>query len=626
MFPGSGAARFVSLACIALLISACTREIVGFEESIAEYRDRMLARAGTDEGADPAARLRPQRGDPARPLAMPAQAESGLPARESLMTQPAPTTQPSLAEVLAQVPDPTEADAIFQQRRDDLAGDETTRRDARIVKNYERVIAYAKEYLALIPRKRQVRLGLAECLQRALEHNYVIRGEAYNPAISRTQIVEAEAAFDAEFFLDAGDVHRDDPNLLDTPPFQTYERSYGGGFRQLLPTGMTVSTELRQQRNYTDYTQKVITWNPWYSSSFVNTLRQPLLRGFGLDVNRAQIELRTAQKDIAEQTFLQRVRDTLLQVESAYWTLSQARRNAMIVAESVGQNRVTYENLLARQHDVSPIELNNSLADWKQREVAYLEAVKAIRDAEDQLSNLLNDPDFKLSERLEIIPIETPFAAPLALDQFAEVRTAIDHRSEIREAKLRIDQTRINTLVAKNNTLPQLDVSFSYEVSGLGSSADNSFDNLTSNRYRSYAVAVTFSYAIGNRGPEAALRAARLRESQAIVALNKVTDDVVLEVNNAIRTLAVRYTQIPIQYDAVEAQEGRLRALQARTQKIDPIYLDNELRSVQAVASTRQTLLQVLIDYNIGVVELERAKGTLLEYNNVRLVDASARR
>jgi outer membrane protein TolC len=251
--------------------------------------------------------------------------------------------------------------------------------------------------------------------------------------------------------------------------------------------------------------------------------------------------------------------------------------------------------------------------------VEYIEAVKQVRDAEDQLRNLMNDPDFKLSDDIEIIPTETPLLAPIALDHFAEARTALDRRSEIRQARLGIEQTRIQTQRAKNETLPQLDLAFQYDVQGIGTNADNSFDNMTTNRFRSYSVAVNFSYPIGNRGPRAALRRARMQESQAIVQLQQALDAVVTEINAAVRQLNVRYAQVPPQLGAVKAADGNLRALQARAENVGPNYLQTELTAIEQLAATRRRLLQVVTDYNITIVQLEKAKGTLLDYNNVQV-------
>ena len=557
----------------------------------------------------------------ALPIVRPVALQSNLPQRRSLVTQVPTTSQPSPEDVLRQIPDPTEVRALFAARLKELEREAARRDEQRVVSNYRRMVDEAERLLAELSRPDPIRLSLAECIQRAIEHSYAIRIEAYNPAISQTQLVEAEAAFDAVFFLDSAWQNLD----AATPPSQLAAgqsdiRSISGGIRKLLPTGMQVSTVLSQNRRKTDLSFQTL--NPAYSSSFTATITQPLLRGFGLDYNRSQVNIQRAQLEIAREIFLQRVRDTLQQVEQAYWRLAQARRSVSIFAASTAQNFITYENMKGRLgHDATPVEVANSESRWRNSRVTFLETIKNVRDAEDVLKLLMNDPELLLSRDIELIPTAAPVAVPFALDHFAEVRAALDARSEIRQARATIEQTRIQTAAAKNQSMPQLDLNFNYEVQGIGSSADASFDNLTTNRFRSFTVSVNFSYPFGNRARRAAYRRAQLQESQAVVGLNQVTDGVVQEVNNAIRTLQVRYSQISPQFQAVLAAARNLRALQARTQAINPNYLETELSGVEQLANGRNRLLQVITDYNVGVVDLERAKGTLLQYNNVVVTD-----
>ena len=542
--------------------------------------------------------------------------------RASLVTEPPVNEVPSPLDILSQIPDPSKADEVFAAR---LAKIESTAREARVVNQYKRVINRAKENLKQLYRPEKLELSLQDCIHRALENNYTIRRETYGPAISDASLVEAEAAFDAVFYLDFSYSNMDQPTSSELASNQNDYRSYGGGIRKLLPTGMQVQTGVTQSRTFTDL--QFATINPSYETKFTTSFTQPLLRGFGLDYNRAGINIARIDTRISRETFIQQVRDTLLSVEQTYWQLVTARRNAMALAETVGQNWVTYQSMKERQaHDATPVELNNSKSRWQSRQVEFIEAIKNVLDAEDQLKNLLNDPTLTLAEMVEIVPTEIPFVAPLALDQFAEVRTALDERSEIRQARFAIEQARIQTQRSKNETLPQLDLGFQYDVQGLGGNGDNSFDNMTTNRFRSYSVSATFSYPIGNRGPRAALRRARLQESQAVAQLQQVIDAVAIEVNVAVRQLIVRYTQIPPQLDAVVAADGNLRAYQARAEQVSPSYLETELSAVEQVANTRKTLLQVITDYNYTIVQLEKAKGTLLEYYNINVTDESAGR
>lgn len=616
-------ATLSAAALLWVLSPGCQEQPIELALPLAAYRDRMLLEHAEQADVRLAARTAaPRRRAPTIRPAAAQTAPATQPERRSLLTQPAITTQPSPDDLFAEIPDPSEADEIFERRLKALQADAT---EPRVIDSYRRVVEKAREYLQRLRTPTQVRLTLAECIQRALDNSYAIRVESFNPAISQTQLVEAEAAFDAAFFLDSNYTGRDDPTTsLVTQPMQTDGRRLAGGIRKLLPTGTRVETSLQFGRNDIDFpTRQTQQLDPAYDSRFIVQFTQPLLRGFGLDYNRAQIHIRRADQKIAEERFLQQVRDTLLEVETAYWRLAQARRDVMIQAESVGQYYVTHVNILnRREHDATPVEIENSLARWKSREVQFDAAVRTVRDAEDALKNLLNDPDLKLSQEFEIIPVDRPFVAPLAVDQFAEVRTAVDERSEIRAARLAIEQARIATTVAKNETLPQLDASFSYEVHGLGGSLDNSFDSLTTSRFQSYTVGVSFSYPIGNRAAEARWRGAELREHQAVVALHRVTDGIVQEVNNAVRALVLAYKSVPTQYDSVRSSDRSLRAFQARTPQINPPFLDSELNLVESLNNNRSALLRLVTDYNIAIVALERAKGTLLSYNNVYATDA----
>ncbi|TWT44631.1 Outer membrane efflux protein [Phycisphaerae bacterium RAS1] len=592
-------------ACYSLLIvlaSGCVLDAGDLDASLSAYRERMLA-----SSEDP-----PAGGEP---LARPA--TGALPPRNALVTS-APSSQPSSESILFELPDPTEAASVFARRLQALR--DVPRQEERVIKNYEGVQRYANEYLAQVARPTKVKLSLSECIQRALEHNFEIRVESYNPAISQTQIVEAEAAFDTEFFLDSSYSPRDNATASTLQTGKSDTRLVRAGIRQLLPSGMQVSTSVQMQRFSADFQFQRL--NPAYSSSFVAEFRQPLMRGFGLDVNRAQINARRVEFNSAYEVYTQRVRDRLLDVERAYWRLLAARRIAAVFAETLAQNRVTAEGIEQRRfHDATEVEIQNSRASFKQREVQYIETVKKVKDAEDILKGLLNDPELLLSRDIELVPTDLPLIAGLALDQFAEVRAALDERSEIRQARLAVDGARINTGVAKNQTMPQLDLAFQYEVQGVGGTADNSFGQLTQSRFQSYNVTLTFSVPIGNRARLAAWNRARTQETQAMTRVYQVMEAVVVEVNTAVRNLVVRFSQIAPQYESANAAERNLRALQARTAKIDPAFLDTELRGVEQLNSTRQTLLQIITDYNISIAELERAKGTLLTHYNIVLTD-----
>ncbi|MFQ5807455.1 MAG: hypothetical protein ACE5I3_13485, partial [Phycisphaerae bacterium] len=212
----------------------CQRDKVEVEQPITAYRDRMLVQHQQEGEARRAASEQTDRRplDQRRPLIQLAGSEQEGTERTALMTGPEVDEAPSPAEVLAQIPEPRDAERVFVERLKQI---EETAREERVVNQYKRVVEKAREYLVEFRRPRQVDLSLAECVHRALANNYVIRLEAYTPAISRAQLVEAEAAFDAAFFLDFSYNNVDQATASELLGNQTDVRSYRGGIRQLLP-------------------------------------------------------------------------------------------------------------------------------------------------------------------------------------------------------------------------------------------------------------------------------------------------------------------------------------------------------------------------------------------------------
>jgi len=88
-----------------------------------------------------------------------------------------------------------------------------------------------------------------------------------------------------------------------------------------------------------------------------------------------------------------------------------------------------------------------------------------------------------------------------------------------------------------------------------------------------------------------------------------------------LRNIETNYEQLDPSYKGVISAAENLRSLQERQETKSPAELDSVLGSQTQLATSRQALLSAMINYNNGIVDVERAKGTLLEYNNVVLAE-----
>ena len=130
-------------------------------------------------------------------------------------------------------------------------------------------------------------------------------------------------------------------------------------------------------------------------------------------------------------------------------------------------------------------------------------------------------------------------------------------------------------------------------------------------------MGVQFEMPIGNRAPRAAHHRARLELARAKAAQRLEIELTILDVNEAVRLIATRYDQIMPTFIAAEAREKEVASIIARAERKDFNTLTNELNARRSLAAARRTLIQAMVEYNIAIISLEQAKGTLLRYSNV---------
>ena len=336
--------------------------------------------------------------------------------------------------------------------------------------------------------------------------------------------------------------------------------------------------------------------------------------------HRFKVGMEVAFSGKAQYRYNRQVQETIQQVEQAYWQLVAARRNLPVIAELVAQTEQVLRYFEIRAaFDVQPVQVANTRARLAGRRAELITSINQIRDAEAQLKALINDPSLPIPDDAAIIPTDLPAIDAVVLNRLVEIKTALDNRPELAQARAAVQSARTGVTVANNQRLPRLDVLFRYTVNGLGGNPDAAFDELTENDFVDYLVGVQFEWPIGNRAAEAVYRQAQLQLAQAIAAVKQAIERVVAEVDIAYRNLDTRYREMLPIAAAVLAEADNLRAIQQRADRRDPTFLDLELNTQTALAQSRRSLLDTWVQYSIGIVNLELAKGTLLVYDNVRL-------
>src|SRR5262245_18963480 len=214
--------------------------------------------------------------------------------------------------------------------------------------------------------------------------------------------------------------------------------------------------------------------NTEYRPAFSLQFTQPLFKGFGIDQARRQIRVTKRRLDLTDAQFRAKLIDIILQVQQAYWNLSQAIKNEEVQRDSV-KLAETFLNKVKRQVDVgtqAPIEAVSAAADLEQRRQAVFLAMNQVGQAENALKNLTASGEKDELWSSAIDPVESfDIKQPITIPVADAIKLAHENRPEIRLASLSKEINKIEIDFARNQAKPQINLIGSYRTDGLGGSA-----------------------------------------------------------------------------------------------------------------------------------------------------------
>ena len=97
--------------------------------------------------------------------------------------------------------------------------------------------------------------------------------------------------------------------------------------------------------------------------------------------------------------------------------------------------------------------------------------------------------------------------------------------------------------------------------------------------------------------------------------------NIVADVKNQLRELLGRYQELQSRERARISAAAELKAITDKEKivALTPEFLQLKLNAQASLAQSEQTLIQSIVNYNLAMMRLERAKGTLLEFDRISL-------
>jgi outer membrane protein TolC len=437
-------------------------------------------------------------------------------------------------------------------------------------------------------------------------------------------IVRAEAEFDPEFtaeisggqdvspaFSSGGggtvlNTQRDDTIGLET------------GLTKKFLTGATGSVFLNTGRSQTNLSGAVP--NPSWSSDLTFALTQPLLKDFGRKVNEAEIIIARNNNAISLHEFHSRVLEVISEAQEAYWDLVYAYKDLEVKKRSLSLADDFLEKNKKRVEAgvLAPIETLRPQAELAAREEGVIVAQSRIQDLTDELRNILNLNSIPLGQDYTIRPADEAVYEEAEVNLTSSLKEALENRPDYAQAQKELENLDISLAVAKNATLPHLDLAATYNINGLGGSLGNDADMLATADFFDWQVGLQFTVPLGNRRAKSEYLQAQWEKEKAILSLKVLENDIITEVKTAVREVETDLRRIKTNRQARELAEKRLQAEEKRFELGLGRSLD-VLEAQKDVTSAESAELEAIIDYNISLVQLAKVKGTLLAQSGVAM-------
>ena len=373
-------------------------------------------------------------------------------------------------------------------------------------------------------------------------------------------------------------------------------------------------------------------------------IQQPLMRNRGTLVNRIPVVLASLNEDISITDFEVQVRNLVRDVEVAYWNLYVAYRS--VNAAIIGRNSAIATAKFAKLNFDNGTGTKQELAQAEEQYYGFRARLSSALAG----SNMPGDDRFGVYgyERVMrelmglaatdgrlIRPAQEPSLARLEFDWTESVVQMLYLSPELRKAKTFIKQRELEQVSAKNQILPEVNLSLLYRWVGVGdtlgppqrrdeqfpSPASSALASLTGGDFQEGVVRLEITPpAIGARRELTRIRGTQLRLQQSRAYLQDAERLLVSQLSDAVVKSATHYQLVQtnaMRWQASEQEvEARLAEYKGGRSPVNVV-----LQSQQRRADAQISYYRALGEYNKSINYVDYLKGTMLANNNITLAE-----
>lgn len=425
-----------------------------------------------------------------------------------------------------------------------------------------------------------------------------------------------------------------------TPNLVTQTSAANAGIQRGFSSGAQAS--LGYTNAYQSWNSIRSAYSPFTNSSLGLTFTQPLLRGFGVKLNKRFVRMAANEQKITDLLFRQQLILTVYGVIRLYTDFLALYEDRRVKEESLATAQKLYVDTKAQVEEgtAAPIELvrANALVFTSRQDL--INATGLLEEQEAILKTVLTrqgngDSAVRTARILPTDSLTIPSVDGVQPMQDL-ITNALANRPDLQQARLQVNNSEIGLTGTRNALLPQVDLigvaqnnAMAGSVNPLAPSIDRTFsggygtvlDQLFTRKYPVYGAGIQVNLPLRNRVAEADYSRDQLQLRQQQVRLKQLENEARLEVEDAL--IAMRRARAS--YEA--AQQARILQQQSlETEQLKfaagvstsyfVIQYENQL------AQAKSTEVAAKSAYAKARAALQRADATILEQNGIS-VDAT---
>jgi outer membrane protein len=417
------------------------------------------------------------------------------------------------------------------------------------------------------------------------------------------------------------------------------------GFNQGFSTGANINASFTNSRESTNSLGS--SFNPFVNSGLALNVSQPLLRGFGREVNRRFIRIAGNEEKITSLLFRQQLIATVYGVVRLYTDLVSLAEDVKVKQDTYQFAQTLLQNTqeTVNQGTQAPIELTRARAQVSATQHDLINSQGLLEEQEAILKNVITrigaeDADVRGARIVPTDSLEIPASAAEETRTIEDLlNEAYRQRPDLAQAGLQTENTRISLEGSRNALRPELDLVGTAQSNALAGDPNSlnmgvpagafvggygaALDQIFTVKNPTVAIGLQLTLPLRNRIAQADAARDELQLRQTQIRARQLRNQAQLEVEDALIAMRRARASYEAAAQTTKLQEESLEAEQIKFMEgASTSFFVIQYQSY--LAQARSTELAAKGAYLKARAAMQRATGSILDDHGISF-DAAVR-